>query len=152
MLGQNAWKPSSVAEGAPLSSPCWDSFAALCPCLPKSRQWCPILIRSQRNAASESAADVQEISNKSFLIVEVKSAAQTYIRKTGKSLLEIITIPPLSGKSNGPWVKSPGTSSRPSFFSLMHSKYLHNLRSSPGVIPLHWDGGATSQQWQDMMF
>lgn len=39
-----------------------------------------IHICSQRDAASESTADVQEISNKSFLIVEVASITQKYIR------------------------------------------------------------------------
>lgn len=144
--------PSSVAEGAPLSSPCWDSLLLCALACPRADSGSLVLICSQRNAASESTADVQEISNKSFLIVELKSAAQRYIRKTGKSLLEIIIIPLLSGKSNGPWIKSPGTSSCPAFVSLIDSRYLNDLRSSPGVIPLHWDGGTTSRQWQDMMF
>lgn len=39
-----------------------------------------IRICSERDAAPESTADVQEITNKSFLIVEVSSVTQKYIR------------------------------------------------------------------------
>lgn len=49
-------------------------------CCPRADSGSLIRICSWRDAASESTADVQETSNKSFLIVEVSSVTQKYIR------------------------------------------------------------------------
>lgn len=130
------------AQGTPLYSLCWDSHSLpLCAMIcPRADSGSLILICSQRDAASESTVDVQEFSNKSFLIVKVEPATQTYIRKTGKSLLEILVIPQFSGKSNRPWVKSLRISC-PLSFSLIHSRYLS--------IPLNLsDGNSSSLRWR----
>lgn len=65
----NKWLPGSyLMDGV---KPCY---------CPRAHSGSLIHICSQRDAASESTADVQEISNKSFLIVEVASITQKYIR------------------------------------------------------------------------